>query len=359
MRPSDQVIMNLFRNKFMRHGLFWTLYLLTMTYIHGSGVEHGNYLPWFLNYLTEIPVLIGLTYTIAYILIKKLILRKKYISFAIYTLLTLFVFSFINVILDVYIIRPLFFGQEFQTDYLSVISILRNAFGMIFPMVIFVFILNVRNVYEAKRRKARIGIVKTQAQLDLLRNQVHPLFLRNSLQELYILSRRQAPMVSEMVLKISEILNYLIYECDRLFVRMENELSIIRSYLDFVDLRTDHNFLYNITEMGNARNFLISPYILFPLVRGVCEYHGSEGKQILQIAINVKEHEFQIYMKKEILETHSELYDTAWRDEVMLADKRLNLIYNFRHSLDIQEKENLIQVELRINTDNQSNTIKS
>jgi len=273
-------------------------------------------------------------------------------------LITLFFFSFLNVVLDIFIIRPLYFGEILQLENLSLISVIKNAFGLIFPVVIFVFILNARNVYETRREKSRVDKKKYQSQLDLLRNQVHPLFLRNSLQDLYILSRRQSPFVSEMVLKISDILNYMIYECEKPLVRVENELSIIRNYLDFIDLRSDHGFLHKITAMGDAQNFMISPYILFPLVRGVVEYHGSEGKQILQLAMNTRESEFHIYMKKEILEESNGHYDTAWRDEIGLANKRLDLIYNFRHALNIQEKEDIIQVELKINSEQLHNTAK-
>jgi len=355
VKKTNEDISLFLKIRWLRHVAFWATYLLSMTYIHGSGVEHGHYLPWLLNYLAELPILIALTYTIAYLMIEDLLLSRKYLQFAAYSVMSMLTFSYLNVVLDVFVILPHFFGREPQPENLNFMAVLRNAFGLLFPVVIFVFISNARNLYEAKRSKAKLGIENTQARLELLRNQVHPIFLRNALQDLYILSRKPVNNLAEMVLKISEILNYMIFECDKPNVRVENELAIVQQYLDFVEITTEKSFKSHIHIMGNARNFLISPYILFPLVRSACEYHGTEGKQNLQMAVNSDEKGLDLYLEKEISEKSGGYSDTAWRNEVQLAGRRLDLIYGFRHSLNIREVENSIRIELKIESENLTN----
>ena len=93
----------------VRHIMFWVVYILTMTYIHGSGIDSGHYYAWLFNYLVELPVLMGLTYILTYLVIPKLLLPRKFFQFFIVSLMCLLFFSAMNVILDRRIIYPFSF----------------------------------------------------------------------------------------------------------------------------------------------------------------------------------------------------------------------------------------------------------
>jgi LytS/YehU family sensor histidine kinase len=205
-------------------------------------------------------------------------------------------------------------------------------------------------VYQSGNQKIRINQQKIASELDLVRNQVHPIFLRNALQKLYILSRRKEPGLPEMVLSISEILNYMIFECDREFVRVERELTMLEHYLEFEKTYAGKDFNYQLVVHENARDFLISPYILFPIVRSIGAYHGSDDAIVLTVTFSILNNRFHILLIKEILHAPENISDTAWHSETELARRRLDLVYKHKYSLDIREKGQQVQMELYIDT---------
>ncbi len=73
---------------------------------------------------------------------------------------------------------------------------------------------------------------KLQSELQGLKSQVNPHFLFNSLNTIYGLSRKNSNLASESILKLSEILRYIIYDCDVDFIYLEQELTLINYYID-------------------------------------------------------------------------------------------------------------------------------
>ncbi|MGC9344604.1 MAG: histidine kinase, partial [Bacteroidales bacterium] len=267
MQEEKNHIEKLFGNRIVRHSLFWMGYVLTMTYIHGLGIQHGNYLPWFFNYLIELPVLLGLTYFITWFIIPKFLLARKYLITILLVILGFVFFSFLNVLLDKFIISPHFMNIPSEEITLDINRILTNAFGLVFPVVIFVAVSFAKYSYLKGQQGTSNFQTKLRSELEMIRNQMHPVFLRDALDDILIMSSDNPSVLPDMILKISDILHYFLYECDVDKLPLRKEEQSIRTFLGFEKLRYGDNFDYDILIKGDLENTLISPYILFPLIR--------------------------------------------------------------------------------------------
>lgn len=349
MQQEKNYIEVLFGRRWIRHLLFWISYVLTMTYIHGLGIQEGNYLPWFLNYLVELPVILGLTYFVTWYVIPKFILLKKYFISVLLIISGFLFFSFLNVILDKYIIGPNFMAVPSGEINLDIKRILTNAFGLVFPVVIFVAVSFAKYTYLKSNKGGDNFQDKLKSELEMMRNQMHPVFLRDALDDIYIMSTDNPGMLPEMILRISDILHYFLYECNVDKLPLRKEEQSIRTFLGFEKLRYGANFDYDIFIKGDMENTLISPYILFPLIRSACRfndgYEQHPGKVFIQMEIVGTSLNFSVSQSVHP-EVQQDNYNFDWKNEIAMARKRLDLIYEWKYKLDIMETERKLIVNL-------------
>lgn len=337
--------------RYVRHILFWISYILTMTYIHGLSIQEGKYLPWLLNYLVELPVLVGLTYLVTYVLIPEFFLDKKYVLSVILIILSFLLFSLLNVLLDIFIIEPYFMGEASSAIAFGFTRILNNAFGLAFPVVIFVSATFLNFNARQSGKEIISARVRLQSELEMIRNQMHPVFLRDALDDIYIMSEERSPQLPEMILKISDILHYFLYECNVNMLPLRKEEQSIRTFLGFEKLRYGENFQFQISIKGDLENTMITPYILFPLVRGACRFNDSFDEQpgMIRVKMEIEEKEFKFSVNQDIKsDSYQSNIDFDWKNEVLIARKRLEFIYPWKYKLDVLETERSLLINLSI-----------
>lgn len=348
MTIFNQDINLILKKRWQRHLFFWSFYVLIMTLIHGSSVGEGYYIPWLLNYLAELPVLLGLCYSAGLYLNDRLLRKGRFLSYVAAAGLSLMFFSWINVLLDAYLIRPYFFMLDADKYSFGLREVVVNAFGLVYPLVIFIFFRSAGTYFKTHASGDMSSQMQVMEEMARIRSQVHPMFLRNALQNLYIVSRKKKEMVPGMVMSISEILNYLIFECNRDFLRMDREMVIVQKYLDYEKLNLGKKFKYQITMDDHTGRSMITSHVVFPLVRGIFEYPCNEGRQEMLIQAFAEGEGIKIQIGKSMPDSNGILSDTAWKEEITLAHRRLDFVYRHGFSLSLSEKEKQVQVELYI-----------
>ncbi len=342
----------LLNNRILRHLLFWLGYIFTMTYIHSLGVRDGFYFRWFMNYLIELPVLLGLTYLVTYYIIPVYLRKGKYFLASLLLLSSFFSFSFLNVILEEYLINPFFFPDREKGEMADIGRVLTNGFGLIFPVGIFVSVSFARFSAEKSRRESLTERKKLKSEQDMILGRMHPVFLRDALDDIYTMSRENSPALPEMVLKISDILHYFLYECEADQLPLRKEEQAIRTFLGFYKLRFGDQFGFDIFVQGDLENTHISAFILFPLVRSVCrfnsDYEKNPGKVYIQFEINENFLNFTVSQKIENVGMVENI-EFDWKEEIKLARKRLEFKYAWKYDLDIIETERKLKVKLSLN----------
>ncbi len=174
---------------------------------------------------------------------------------------------------------------------------------------------------ENKQKMILLEKEKIDAELKALSNQVNPHFLFNSLNVLYSLSIKNKKETPEAIIKLSDILRYVIYESNRETVELQNEITLINNFIDLQQFRTspdaDIQFLWRL----KMKNLPIAPMLFLPLVENSYKHgiKGEVGKTFIKMKLIQKgnEVEFQIENNKgDIGRTGREAKWGSWLDRI-------------------------------------------
>ena len=206
-----------------------------------------------------------------------------------------------------------------------------------------------KNWYLKQQETVQLAREKINAELQLLKAQVHPHFLFNTLNNIYSFILNGSPRAPEMIKKLSTLLNYILNECDRPLVPLSKELSLIRDYMELERIRYGDKLSMNMHIQGSASGKMISPLLLIPFVENSFK-HGTSRMLThpwvnLDIAIDDKSLNFKISNNKP--EQRTELVNKKGIG-LNNVKKRLQLLYPGNHSLFITENEMSYDVTMKI-----------
>jgi LytS/YehU family sensor histidine kinase len=190
---------------------------------------------------------------------------------------------------------------------------------------------------------------KLQTELQLLKAQINPHFLFNALNNIYSLTYMQSEKAPESVLKLSEMLRYVIEDCSNEKVPLKNETAYIQSFIDFYRMKNpgerDIVFAYEIEN----QEIRIAPMLFIPFIENSFKYSRIEEDTKGYIHLNLIEKEGNLTFA---------VNNTLFTDRTILpgsgkgianVKQRLEIIYPDQYKLEIDQKKNEFSVVLNIN----------
>jgi len=215
------------------------------------------------------------------------------------------------------------------------------------------------NIVEKKnllleKKSMEMELRLKEAELKLLKAQIHPHFLFNTLNNLYGLVLAGSENAPQIVLKISSLLDYMLYKSNKPFVGIESEVQYIKDYLELEKLRySDLNIEFS--EKGISNKVRIAPMILQPFVENAFKHGISKdvGMQWLKIQINIESGHLKFVVKNPTLEESTD-DESGYTQGIGLKNvkKRLNILYPGLHELSIHEEDITFTIILHIHLDN-------
>lgn len=201
--------------------------------------------------------------------------------------------------------------------------------------------------FDSEREKERLQKEKLNAELKFLKSQVNPHFLFNSLNSLYVLAHKKSEKTEESVLKLSQIMRYMLYDTNVESVSLNKEIEYLHNYIDLQRLRLPKFLEISFLVEGVTDNLRIEPMLLIPFVENAFK-HGISYSENCKIFILIKiESDFLI------LETENKIFQQKTANNyggLGLANvkERLNMLYNNRHELTILKDETTFKVKLQL-----------
>ena len=187
-----------------------------------------------------------------------------------------------------------------------------------------------------------------QAEVNFLRSQVNPHFLFNVLNNLYALTLKKSDLAPDVVLKLSEMMEYMLYDSDDSKVLLQKEIGYLNTYLELEKLRLGSHSDISLTVSGDLNGQVIAPLLLLPLVENAMKHGVSKqnGNAWLHGDLQVSKSlvKLNIENSKPLLNRH-EGKGGIGLDNLR---KRLELLYPSRHQLRIEDKGNSFIVDLEI-----------
>ena len=190
---------------------------------------------------------------------------------------------------------------------------------------------------------------RLKSELSFLRSQISPHFMFNVLNSVVSLSRRKPEMVEPVVVKLSELMRYMIYETNDSIVPISKELAYLESYIDLQKIRFGDDIQINFTHELGPKSSSIEPMLLIPFVENAFK-HGVgfiENPTIeIELKDSAKELTFHVANKKGAV--INEKKDESSGIGLANVKRRLELLYPNNHSLIVKESDDTFEITLTI-----------
>lgn len=205
---------------------------------------------------------------------------------------------------------------------------------------------------NSQTEKQELANQTLQSELKFLKSQINPHFLFNTLNSLYALTLKKSDLAPEIVLKLSEMMRYMLYECNEKSVPLEKEVNYLINYLDLEKLRHGKKININYNQSGEIKNQQIAPLLFIPFIEN-CFKHGVSN-QIASAFVNI-----DVAIQKDKVDVTIENSKHAVMPGVhtkksggiglVNVKRRLDLLYTDNYSLDVSDSPTTYKVELKLN----------
>ena len=188
-------------------------------------------------------------------------------------------------------------------------------------------------------------------ELTALKSQVNPHFLFNTLNSIYSLSLKGSKDTHQVVLKLSQLLRYMLYEVSDELVSLDGEIKIMKDYLDLQRIRLDASSKISFDVIGETEGVLVPPLLFFPLIENSFK-HGLKGaskNSYVKILLKLDEKELSLDIEnnKGIVDaTESDDYSGIGLENVK---KRIVLTYGNESEFNVEDQEDYFRIFLKFN----------
>jgi LytS/YehU family sensor histidine kinase len=263
-------------------------------------------------------------------------------------LFLLSVFTLVSVFFIIFFIKGL--RQHFEISYLLFLFI--SFFIMSIAMGMSAKLIRYR--IKSRIENAEIKAVNSETELQLLQSQLSPHFLFNTLNNLYGLSIAEHEKLPPLLLKLSELLRYAVYDAKETYVPLKDELSYLKNYIDFEKIRIGERLeLTTELDIIPGPSIKIAPMLLIVFVENAFKHSKNSNEQKIYIDISLKVwgnailfsciNSYNIHSKESFETSHASGLG------LVNVNKRLELLYPNEFDLKIEEDKNTFTVMLRIN----------
>ena len=337
------------------HFLFWIGVWFFYVYFFSYNSSDANFVTWFSTFL--LPVTMITTYFLVYYLIPKYLLLKKYALFALYSIYTIILSTWLILMT---IFTGLLFLSNLQIDEMPPMS--RNyvfiliLVYLIVLLVSFVNLLNHNFQTESKNKELQNKILETQLQLkdqelQYLKKQIHPHFLFNTLNTIYGFALKQSINTPDIILKLSNLLDYILYQVNKPRVSLEEEIMHLKEYIALEQMRFQDTLKVSFRTENIDHKKMIPPMLLIPFVENAFK-HGNLIDGYLRVDIKIILDNDSLRL--EIRNTVKSEDDPLKKPGIGLENikKRLDLIYPKKYKLIVKTEGDWFLVDLLIDNVN-------
>ena len=289
-----------------------------------------------------------------YLLIPKLLEQKKVIAYT-FLIIGLFIFfgafprMYRYVSDDLHKLPPIPW-QSGRSKNLSP-PILSGGSIAIF-LLVFIISTGIKVVsqwFEYEKKNREIENEKLNTELSFLKSQINPHFLFNTLNNIYSLAETRSEKTGEAVLKLSNIMRYVLTEVKNNAVPLEKEIQFITHYIELQKLRLTDKSSIDFTVTGNPEGKQISPLLFLPFVENAFKY-GVSTREASPIVILMEIHDTCVDFTVKNKKYNHTLLKPAQTTGIGInnTQRRLDLLYHNRYRLALADEQNTYNVHLNI-----------
>lgn len=208
-----------------------------------------------------------------------------------------------------------------------------------------------RQQLERAREASALKSENLETELKFLKSQINPHFLFNALNNIYTLAYIEADEAPDLILKLSDMLRYILYDCTSQEVPIDKEINYLQNYVELQRLKTDElDIAINIGEFATQTQ--IAPMLFIPFIENSFKHSKIEDTQQGWLKLNLWAEANQIHFKLANSKPTKEFTkDKVGGIGLQNVKRRLELLYPHRHQLSIENAAEKFEVNLTIRLD--------
>ena len=355
--------------RFRRHTLFWVASLIFFACTTSSwwavynnrafhphpGLVQLGFFKWsilvILKTFSILIIQLLATYAFIYVVLPRFLLKRNYLKLATGIL-----------IISIFLVGAGYFIHQQVFPILDAVFHFSNGTGKIFLWASINFgLLNTPKVIAAatiikllkrwwlkQKEKERLEKEKIDTELELLKAQIHPQFLFNTLNNIYSFALTSSPKSPQMLLKLSEILSYSLYECNDGRVPLEKEIKMLKDYMMLEQIRYGDKLEMNMQVKGDTGLQMIAPLLLLNFIENSFRQCNDTKMEQRWIDLEIIIQDGIFFMQLLNGKSAALVSNTEDDEHLVQVKKRLQLLYPGKYKLKIVEEPEIFILKLEI-----------
>ena len=333
------------------HLLFWVGVWFFFRYFFGYNSDQRTNITFLSSAL--LPVTALTTYIISYYLIPTYLLKKKYSYFALY--------SFYTVVFTITATTLIIVASFVTISGMNIANMPPMSKNFVFVLIIVFLVVGIVSIVSllnhnfkslSRNKELQNKILRTRLQikeqeLQYLKKQIHPHFLFNTLNTIYGFALKQSKDTPEIILKLSNLLDYILYQVNKPQVSLREEVLHVKEYVELEKIRFQDSLKVDFNFDHIAEEIQIAPMLLIPFVENAFK-HGSIKNGFLQVKIGVSFTEGALQFRVSNTSVSHEPQTESQGIGLENIRKRLDLHYPEQFTLNINHQNEWFTAKLSI-----------
>jgi len=325
------------------HVFFWLGLIALFIYLIPNA-SHFGYEGMYVTFILYPAINIGLFYLNYLVYIPQFLNKKKYAAYGIVTTITIILFGVgkygVGLLYKPYVLiqmhHQLTFGEYFPGTLITGLT-------FVFLSIVLKF---TTDWFLNERIQRDLENQRLSAELSFLKSQINPHFLFNSLNSIYSLAYQRSETTPDAILKLSEIMRYMLYECNDNEVSLEKELQYLQNYIDLQRIRFGTKAFIDFKISGKVDGQQIVPLLLIAFIENAFK-HGIVNDEAapIRMLIEIDGDKLYFYIQNK---KHDNNRDSLGGIGLINVKRRLDLLYPNRYKLQIVDASKSYTCELSL-----------
>lgn len=347
------------------HVIFWFFYWTVNVHLDFYWVkdnikiwdDNTTLLKTSIGALLYILPLIALAYYLVFIALERIIRKKKSVLVNAGIIVIPYIIAIcLSIVIVRLIVFPVVYENAFQAGSLffdprRFLTIMIEA---AFPAALLMSLKYVDTQVASKEREKNLIRDKLSTELQFLKNQLNPHFLFNTINNIYALTRKKSDKAPEVVMKLSELLSFMLYESGKETISIEREVKLLEDYISLEQIRYSDELSVVFNKEIDDASLQIAPLLLLPLVENAFKHGASENHfdSFIHIHLVLRGHELLFTVQNSFEENP----EKSISNNIGLQNttRQLELIYK-KQKLAVNKTGNVFSVQLEIDLNSYGN----
>ena len=308
------------------HVVFW------LVYFSFNVIRWGSYFHYYWyslkSNLVEFPIHIAIVYINIYYLIPKLVLKRKYWTYVFSIILALFLIYLFRTGLNYLLVtKEIWPEAENAGKFLEPNHVVAVILGELYVITFVSAIKLLVDWTQEIMKNKELAKLQLATELKLLRSQIQPHFFFNTLNNLYALSLQKSDDAPRLVIKLSEMMQYVLYEVSGAKTSLLKEINHINNYIDIKQLRFKEQIESNLEIIGNIENIEVPPLLFLSFVENSFKHGFKESDQLsVNMTFEIKDKHYLVFKIDNSFNPNAKRSDTHGIG-LTNAKRRLKLLF--------------------------------